>query len=51
MSKKINKPLKTCQAGLDGECYHPLCPQLRDGEPEKSGRFCPLPHWTDDPEY
>jgi len=40
-----------CHAGMDGECYWIGCPQLRDGEPEKSGRSCPLPHLTDDPEY
>lgn len=47
MNKKTNKKkvkvLTRCQAGQDGECYHPLCPQIRDGEPEKSNRFCPLP--------
>ena len=31
-----------CQAGKDGECYHPLCPQKRDNEPETSGRSCPI---------
>lgn len=34
-----------CQAGGDGECYWPNCPQERDGEPSKSGRNCPL--WID----
>lgn len=42
-NKKLDACLKTCQAGLDGECFHKLCPQIRDGEPEKSDRFCPLP--------
>ncbi len=37
------KILTHCQAQLDGDCDHKLCPQLRDGEPTKSGRFCPLP--------
>jgi hypothetical protein len=41
--KIVRSPLKRCQAGLDGECYDRRCPQLRDGEPNKSGRFCPLP--------
>ena len=41
----------SCQAGTDGECNHPNCPQVIDGEPEKTGRHCPLPHWSDDPEY
>jgi hypothetical protein len=31
-----------CQADPDGECVHKLCPQLRDKEPRKSGRHCPL---------
>lgn len=37
-----------CRAGRDGECIWPLCPQLREGEPAKSGRHCPL--YIDDPE-
>jgi hypothetical protein len=35
-------PLTHCAAGRDGECGHAQCPQLRDGEPAKSGRHCPL---------
>lgn len=31
-----------CQAGKDGDCIDPCCPQLRDGEPAKRGRHCPL---------
>lgn len=31
-----------CRAGSDGDCDWPDCPQTRDGEPEKSGRSCPL---------
>ena len=31
-----------CQADDDDYCIHPDCPQLRDGEPKKSGRHCPL---------
>lgn len=31
-----------CHAGRDGDCVWPACPQLRDGEPSKSGRHCPL---------
>ena len=38
----IERELKHCVAGRDGECAHPACPQLRDGEPVKSGRHCPL---------
>lgn len=36
------RPLVRCAAGRDGECFHSQCPQLRDGEPVKSGRHCPL---------
>ncbi|AIB11819.1 hypothetical protein ABAZ39_07370 [Azospirillum argentinense] len=36
------KPLTHCAAGKDGDCIHPECPQLRDGEPAKSRRHCPL---------
>lgn len=36
------KVLTRCAAGRDGECGHAQCPQLRDGEPAKSGRHCPL---------
>ncbi len=49
--KQENEVLTRCQCGTDGECNHPNCPQIRDGEPKKTGRHCPLPHWTDDPEY
>jgi hypothetical protein len=31
-----------CHAGRDGECNHEGCPQLRDCEPARSGRSCPL---------
>lgn len=31
-----------CAAARDGDCSHALCPQLRDGEPGKTGRHCPL---------
>ncbi|MBD3321204.1 MAG: hypothetical protein GF350_08935 [Chitinivibrionales bacterium] len=30
-----------CMANRDGECTHPGCPQVRDGEPKRSGRSCP----------
>jgi hypothetical protein len=40
-----------CHAHCDGECYWEHCPQFKDGEPTKSGRHCPLPHWSDNPEY
>ncbi len=35
-------PLARCEADCDGDCEHPKCPQLADGEPVKSGRHCPL---------
>ena len=31
-----------CQSASDGDCDWPHCPQNRDGEPDKSGRHCPL---------
>lgn len=31
-----------CHASSDGECHWARCPQIRDGEPVKSGRHCPL---------
>ena len=31
-----------CHSFQDGDCVWEKCPQLRDGEPEKSGRHCPL---------
>jgi hypothetical protein len=42
--------LKRCQANNDGECYHAACPQLRDDEPKKSRRHCPLDQSRDDPD-
>jgi hypothetical protein len=49
--KAQEKPLTSCKAGRDGDCNHEQCPQARDGEPNATGRTCPLPHWTDDPEW
>lgn len=31
-----------CHSANDGECHWDLCPQIRDNEPEASGRHCPL---------
>lgn len=31
-----------CHSAKDGECEWAHCPQIRDGEPDKSGRHCPL---------
>lgn len=35
-------PLLHCASDRDGDCTHDQCPQIRDGEPEKSHRHCPL---------
>jgi DNA adenine methylase len=40
--------LKRCQAARDGECNDVQCPQLRDGEPAKTGRHCPLDVFCED---
>lgn len=38
-----------CKAARsDGECEWSECPQLRDGEPAKTGRHCPIDTWVDD---
>lgn len=42
MSTEEQKPEPRCHAQMDGDCDWKDCPQLRDGEPEKSGRHCPL---------
>jgi len=34
-----------CHADRDGECNAARCPQIRDGEPERSRRHCPLDRW------
>ena len=31
-----------CRAGDDGDCSWEHCPQIRDNEPCKTGRHCPL---------
>lgn len=37
-----------CHADGDGDCTWKHCPQLRDGEPKKSGRHCPYDKaWSD----
>jgi len=33
---------RSCRAHADGDCTWEGCPQLRDKEPHKSGRHCPL---------
>jgi hypothetical protein len=43
--------LTRCQADDDGMCEWLTCPQLRDGEPRRTGRHCPWdlpPHASDD---
>lgn len=37
--------LAHCHADRDGDCNWEECPQLRDGEPSKSHRSCPLLDW------
>lgn len=34
--------LNPCHAEQDGDCFWRECPQLKDGEPNKSNRHCPL---------
>jgi protein gp37 len=46
----IQKYLERCHADRDGDCNHPGCPQIRDGEPIKTGRHCPLDTWPHDEE-
>jgi hypothetical protein len=47
-AERVKLLLKRCAAGRDGECGHPQCPQIRDGEPVKSGRHCPLDNRSDE---
>lgn len=37
--------LSKCASQRDGDCYHKLCPQLRDNEPQATGRSCPIYDW------
>lgn len=37
-----------CRAAKDGDCSWVDCPQLRDDEPAKSGRHCPIDNWSED---
>lgn len=40
---EATQPITRCQASRgDGECNDRRCPQIRDGEPEKTERDCPL---------
>ena len=38
----VPAPIECCHANRDGDCFWEGCPQIRDGEPDKSGRHCPL---------
>ena len=42
--------LETCHSQKDGNCNCESCPQLRDGEPERTGRHCPL-DWNREEDY
>lgn len=39
--------ISLCHADRDGECEWHSCPQLRDKEPERTGRHCPLDKYDD----
>ena len=42
-AEKAKQPNREfCHAGQDGECNWDKCPQIKDGEPIKTGRHCPL---------
>lgn len=41
----VARILTTCASDRDGDCSDTACPQIRDGEPHKSNRNCPL--WVD----
>ena len=43
---KLDPP--RCHGDRDGECFWSRCPQLCDGEPEATGRHCPLDVFYDD---
>lgn len=46
--RRRSLPVVTCQADDDDACDWDACPQIRDGEPTKSGRSCPLDNRSDD---
>jgi hypothetical protein len=43
----IQRFVERCHAARDGDCFAKTCPQLREGEPHRSGRHCPLDTWGD----
>jgi len=42
---ETDKAVDKCQSDADGECNWDQCPQLRDAEPETTGRSCPMYDW------
>lgn len=44
-------PPMYCQSDRDGDCRNQACPQLRDNEPAKTGRHCPLDIHDDERGY
>jgi hypothetical protein len=38
----MDKLHRKCHADSDGDCDWCDCPQIRDGEPHKTDRHCPL---------
>lgn len=47
--RRVKENRANCHAARDGECFWKPCPQVRDNEPARSGRSCPL-HWLEDDE-
>jgi hypothetical protein len=43
----VPAPVEHCHADRDGDCYWEGCPQVKDGEPDKTGRHCPLDSFGD----
>lgn len=41
---KLMNEAPYCHAAQDGDCAWKGCLQIRDGEPEATGRHCPLDH-------
>ena len=39
-----------CRGSSDGDCFWADCPQIRDGEPHKTGRHCPIDTRDEDDE-
>jgi protein gp37 len=46
----LQRFMERCHANRDGDCRAKSCPQLRDGEPLRSGRHCPIDTWGIDDE-